>query len=171
MLKAVDFNYFLSLWSDSRIRYRSAVNKSIVCCSTQRPEFDLQESTAPGSMQPNRAKVSVWEVSVTLVHTLPAAPPPLLGSAPPPHMPSACSYLVRYFQTQTVNNGREQTTTTELKNAPPLPMSKRRNKKTDKENLCENKELDRAREKTRINIIFRGGGSCGIYKDSRAMQS
>ena len=31
-------------------------------------------------------------------------------------------------------------------------MSKRRNKKTDKEKQCQNKELDRAIEKTSINI-------------------
>ena len=68
----------------------------------------------------------------------------------PPHRCSACSYLVRYAQAQTVNNGREQTTTTEQKNAPPLPTSKRRNKKP-----CKKKELKGDREKTRINI----GGS------------
>ena len=50
------------------------------------------------------------------------------------------------------NNGREQTTTTEQKHAPPLATSQRRNKKTDKEKQCWNKELDRAREKTRTNI-------------------
>ena len=76
----------------------------------------------------------------------------VLGSAPPPHRCSVCSHLVRYVQPQTVNNGREQTTTTVLKNAPPLPTSKRRNKKTDKEKQYKKKELDRAREKTRINI-------------------
>ena len=51
---------------------------------------------------------------------------------------SACSYLVRYVQAQTVNNGGEQTTT-EPKNVPPLPTSKRRNKKSDKEKQCKNK--------------------------------
>ena len=40
----------------------------------------------------------------------------------------------------------------EQKNAPPLPKSKRRNKKTEEEKECKNKELDRTREKTRINI-------------------
>ena len=74
------------------------------------------------------------------------------GSPIPSHRCSVCSYLVRYFQAQTLNNGREQTTTTEPKNAPPLPMSKRRNKKTDKEKQCKNKEMDRARERTRIDI-------------------
>ena len=48
----------------------------------------------------------------------------------------------------------EQTTTTEPKNAPPFPMSKRRNKKTDEEKQCTQKELDRAREKFRINIVI-----------------
>ena len=62
------------------------------------------------------------------------------------------SYLVGYFQAQTVNNGGEWKITTELKNAPPVPTSKRRNKKTDEEKQCKNKELDGAREKTRINI-------------------
>ena len=74
-----------------------------------------------------------------------------LGSAPPPRRCSACSYLVRYFQAQSVNNGVEQTTITELKNAPPLPTSKRRNKKSDEVKQCKKKEL-RAGEKTRINI-------------------
>ena len=67
-----------------------------------------------------------------------------LGSAPPPHRHSACSYLVRYVQTQTKNIGGEQTTTTTVaqKQAPLLPMSKSSNKKTDEEKQCENKELD-----------------------------
>ena len=51
-----------------------------------------------------------------------------------------------------VNIGGEQTTTTEPNNAPPLSTSKRRNKKTDEEKQYMNKELDQAREKTRINI-------------------
>ena len=50
----------------------------------------------------------------------------------------------------TVNNGGEQTTTTEQKHAPPLLMSKRRNKKPEEEMQSKNKDLDRAREKTRI---------------------
>ena len=75
----------------------------------------------------------------------------LLGRAPPPRRCSVCSHLVRNVQAQTVNNGGEQTTTTtQLENAPPLPTSKRRNKKTDEENQCKNKELDRAREKTSL---------------------
>ena len=64
----------------------------------------------------------------------------LLDSAPPLQRHSPCSYLLRYFHAQTVNNGREQTTTTELNNAPQLPMSKRRNKNIVKEKLCKNKE-------------------------------
>ena len=55
-------------------------------------------------------------------------------------MRSACFYLVRYFQAQTVNNGGEQTT--ELKNAPPLPTLKRRNKKTDEEKQSKNKDAE-----------------------------
>ena len=82
-----------------------------------------------------------------------AAPlPHALGIAPPPRMRSACSYLVKYFHAQTVNSGGEQTATTEPKIAPPSPSSKTRNKKTDKEKKCKNKELDQAREKKRINI-------------------
>ena len=70
-----------------------------------------------------------------------------------PSRRSACSYLVRYVHVQTVNNGGEQTTTTtEMKNAPPLPTSKRINKTADKEKQFKNKESDRAREKTGINI-------------------
>ena len=96
----------------------------------------------------------------------------ILGSAPPPSRCSACSYLVIYFQAQTVNNGGEQTTTTEPKNAPPLPTSKRRNKRTDEKKQCKKKGLDRARDKTIINIgtSFRGGGVCRICKDSSAGQ-
>ena len=70
----------------------------------------------------------------------------------PLHRHSACPYPIRYFKGQTVNNGGEQTTTTKPKNAPPLPMSKKRKKKPDEEKQCKNKELDRGREKTRINI-------------------
>ena len=60
-----------------------------------------------------------------------------------------------------------------LKHAPLLPTSKRRLKKTEEEKQCKNKELDRAREKTRINIrgSFQRWRSCGICKDSRATQS
>ena len=50
----------------------------------------------------------------------------VLSRAPPLCKCSACSYLVRYVQAQTVNNGGEQTTT-EPKNAPSSPTSKRRN--------------------------------------------
>ena len=73
----------------------------------------------------------------------------------------------------TVNNGREQTTTTEPKNAPPLPMSKRSNKKTEQEKQCKSKELDRVKEKTRIHFraSFQRWRSCGICMDSRAKQS
>ena len=39
-----------------------------------------------------------------------------------------------------------------LKNSASLPKKNRRNKKTDEEKLFKNKELDQAREKTRINI-------------------
>ena len=85
----------------------------------------------------------------------------ILGSAPPRHRRSACSYLVRYIQTQakTVNNGGEQTTTTEPKNAPPLPMSMRRNKKTYEEKQCKKKELDHVR------IIF--GASFQRWRELR----
>ena len=72
----------------------------------------------------------------------------LLRSAPPPRRRR---YRYIQAQAQTVNDGGEQTTT-KPKNAPPLPTSKRRNKKTDEEKQCKNKELDHAREKTRINI-------------------
>ena len=37
-------------------------------------------------------------------------------------------------------------------NTPALPTSKRRNKKTDEEKQSKSKELEWAREKTRINI-------------------
>ena len=67
---------------------------------------------------------------------------------------------------QTVNNGGEQTTTTEPKNAAPLPTSKRRNKKTEEEKRCQNKELDQAREKTRLNIgvISEVEGAAGFVR-------
>ena len=48
--------------------------KAVVCGSTQWPEFDLQESTAPGSVLPIRAEVSVWEVPLIFMHH--AAPLP-----------------------------------------------------------------------------------------------
>ena len=73
---------------------------------------------------------------------------------------------------QTVNGGREQTVTTEPKNAPPLPMSKRKNKKSDEGKQCRKKEVDGARQKARINIqvSFQRWRSYGICKDSRATQ-
>ena len=101
-------------------------------------------------------------MSIILLHTLLAAPlPHVVHTTPPPCRRSVCPYLVRYVQAhaQTVNNGGEQTTTTKPKNAPPMPTSKRRNKKTDEGKQCKNNELDRARKKT-----------WGICKDSRVMQ-
>ena len=88
---------------------------------------------------------------------------------------SVCSYLVREVQAedQPVNSsGEQRTTTTELKNAPPVSRSKRRNKKTDEEKQRENKEMDRAREETRINIraSFQRWRSCGSCKDFSAGQ-
>ena len=103
--------------------------------------------------------------SVNHSHACPA------GSPPPPHRCSACSYLVWYVQAQTLNNGREQIKTTEPKNSPPLPMSKRRNKKTDEEKQCKNKELDQAREKTRIHFGASFQRWREICKDSRVTQS
>ena len=103
----------------------------------------------------------------------------MLLAAPLPHAvrtgqcpsPAQTQCLFRYVQAQTVNNGGEQTTTTEQKNAPTLPTSKRKNK-TNVEKQCKKKELDQAREKTWINIgasfQSRSGGIC---KDSRATQS
>ena len=121
-----------------------------------------------------RAKGRVWEVSIILMHVLPPSLKQcVLGSAPPLCRCSACCHLVRYFQAQTVNNGGEQTTTTEQKHAPPLPASKRRNRKTDKEKQSKNTELNRAREKTRINneALFQRWRSCRVCKNSRTMQS
>ena len=68
-------------------------------------------------------------------------------SAPPPHRSSVCSYLVRYVQAQTVNNGGEQTTTTEPKLALASPTSTRRNKKTDKEKQCKKKNWTESERK------------------------
>ena len=68
-----------------------------------------------------------------------------LGSAPPPHRCSACSYLVRYFQAQTLQSHKMPHHCRDM-------PSKRRNKKTDEEKQCKEEELDQAREKTRINI-------------------
>ena len=89
------------------------------------------------------------------------------GSAPPPCRCSVCSHLVRYVQAQTVNNGGEQTTTTELKHA----HVKEKNMKTDQEKQFKNKELDRAGEKTRINIrtSFPRWRSCWICEDFRTL--
>ena len=70
---------------------------------------------------------------------------------PLPHAGAVSALNWSYTSMPTVNYGWEQRTTTEPKNAPPLPMSKRRNKKTDEEEQCKKKKLDRAREKTRIN--------------------
>ena len=61
---------------------------------------------------------------------------------------------------RTDNNNR-------AKKAPPLPTSNRRNKNTDKEKQGKSKEMDQAREISEHH--FRGGGSCGNCKDSRAM--
>ncbi|XP_036973521.1 myosin light chain 4-like isoform X6 [Acanthopagrus latus] len=51
------------------------------------------------------------------------------------------------------------------------PRQQEKNKKTDEEKQYKDKELARAREKTRINIRARSGGRCSIHKDSRAIQS
>ena len=74
-----------------------------------------------------------------LMHTLLVAP-----------LCRACTHVVRGVQAQdqTVNKGREAT---EQKNVPPLPMSKRGNKKADEEQQCKNKKLDHEK-KTGINI-------------------
>ena len=74
------------------------------------------------------------------------------GQCPSPTQAQCCPYLVRYLHAQTANNGGEQSTTTELKNAPPLTLSKRRNKNTYNIKQCKKKELDQAREITRIHI-------------------
>ena len=65
--------------------------------------------------------------------------------------PTQVQYLL--FPDQICSNPNcKQWQRTETKNAPPLPMSKRRNKKTDEEKQCQKKQLDRAKKKTRINI-------------------
>ena len=66
------------------------------------------------------------------------SPPPSPSAAGQCSSPTQvqCLFLpgqVVQAQAQTVNNGGEQTATTELKNAQTLPVSKRRDRKTDKE--------------------------------------
>ena len=58
------------------------------------------------------------------------------------------------------------------KHAPSSPTSKRSSKKTEEEKQSKNKELDRARKKTRINIraSFQRWRSCGICQDFSAGQ-
>lgn len=51
-------------------------------------------------------------------------------------------------------NGEQTTTTTELKNAPPLPCQSEEIRKLTKKKQCKQRELDRAREKFRINIVI-----------------
>ena len=92
-------------------------------------------------------------MSVTLVHKLLAVPLPhtvCAGQCPSSAQVQCLLSPGQIFQAQIVNNGREETTT-EQKNAPPLPTSKRRKKMNDEEKQCKKKELDRAREKTRVN--------------------
>ena len=80
-----------------------------------------------------------------------------------PRRRSVCSHLVR---TQTVNKQTTTTTTTEQNHVPPSSRSKRRNKKPEEEKQSENKEVDRAREETRINIraSFQRWRSCGSVR-------
>ena len=70
-------------------------------------------------------------------------------AVPLPRTGSACSHLVSSspkLKLQTMVEKHQQ------KNAPSLPTSKRRDKQTDEERQCKNKDLDRAREKTRTNV-------------------
>ena len=107
----------------------------------------------------NQSQGSVWEVSIILAYTA--------GSAPPPHRCSAGSYLVRYVHAQTVNNGGEQTRTTETKNAPLLK------KMTDEESSVKRKNwTEPERQQGYISEHhFRGGGSCRICEDSRELDA
>ena len=97
----------------------------------------------------------------------------VLGSAPPPHRRSACSYLVRYIQAQTVNNGREQTENRAEK-CPTIAHVKRedwRRKAVQKERIWPSQ-----RENTneyRSLILEVEGAACQAYvtKDWRATQS
>ena len=76
-------------------------------------------------------------MSITLMHTLLAAPLPHIartGQCPFPTKAQCLLLPVRYFHTRPVNIGREQTT--EPNNAPPLPTSKRLNKNTAEEKQC-----------------------------------
>ena len=82
-------------------------------------------------------------MSVTLVYTLLTAPLPQVvhtGQCPSPARRSARSYLVRYIQAQTFNNGGEWITTAELENATPLPPQREEIRRLTKETVY--KELD-----------------------------
>ena len=91
------------------------------------------------------------------------------GQCPSLRRRSDCSHLLRYAQVQvhpqTVNNGRERRKTTEPKNAPPLPTSKRRHKKTDEEKQCKRENWTEPERKTRINIsISEVEGAAGFLR-------
>ena len=82
-------------------------------------------------------------MSVTLLYTLLTAPLPQVvhtGQCPSPARRSARSYLVRYIQAQTFNNGGEWITTAELENATPLPPQREEIRRLTKETVY--KELD-----------------------------
>ena len=75
-------------------------------------------------------------------------------------------YLVRYIHAPTVNDGREQTTT-EPKNGPPLPTSKRRTKNTDKEKQCKKKNWAVPEKKNKDkyqSIISEVEGAAGFVR-------
>ena len=121
------------------------IGRNLICKNPPLPDQYIQSEQREVSEKcQSLSRIRCWQP--------PSHEQRILGSAPPLYRRSVCSYLVRYFQAQTVNSSGDQTTTTETKNAPPLPALKRRNKKTDKEKQCKKKELNCAREKTRINM-------------------
>ena len=95
-------------------------------------------------------------VSITVMHTLLTAPLPNRARTGQCPSPARAQCLLSPGQilsvSQTVKNGGEQTTT-ELKNAPLLPTSKRGNKKTDEEKQCKKKQLDRVKYQSLLSEV------------------
>ena len=139
----------LSLWPDSRIRYRSAVSKSTVCGSTQWLYF---EKNSPLSDQHNQSELrgGVWEVSIILVHMLWAAPVPCAVHTGLCSSPSPVQSLLLPGQilSSSSPNCKQWWKSNRAEKCPTIAHIK--NKKQDKQ--CKHKELDWLREKTRLNI-------------------
>ena len=89
------------------------------------------------------------------------------GRAPPPRSARALTWSDGIkLKLQTMAEGQQGGKIPIPRLAPPLPISKRRKKKSFEEKQCKKKELDRARNKTRINI----GASFRRWRELQILQ-